>query len=46
MCGFGYYTFADGKTYEGYYLNDKKHGYGIYTWTDGKCYSGWWLLGK
>jgi len=38
--------FADGKLYEGYYFNDKKHGYGIYTWTDDKQYRGWWVLGK
>ena len=38
MEGFGYYTFADGKTYEGLYSNDKKHGYGVYTWLDGKKY--------
>lgn len=46
MNGFGFYSFSDGKTYTGYYLNDKKHGYGIYSWTDGKSYQGWWTLGK
>lgn len=46
MSGFGFYTFSDGKTYEGYYKDDKKSGYGIYTWLDGKKYSGWWDNGK
>ena len=32
--------------YEGYYLEDKKHGYGIYTWSDQKRYAGWWSNGK
>jgi MORN repeat len=36
MSGFGFYRFADGKTYIGYYLADRKHGYGIFTWLDGK----------
>ncbi len=32
--------------YEGFYLEDKKHGYGVYTWSDQKKYSGWWSHGK
>ena len=46
MEGFGFYSFADGKTYEGEYKKDKKHGFGIYSWTDGKVYEGWWTNGK
>ena len=30
--GFGVYKWPDGRKYEGYYLDDKKHGYGIYIW--------------
>ena len=46
MQGFGFYTFADGKKYQGFFTNDKKHGYGVYTWLDGKQYQGWWTNGK
>lgn len=46
MNGFGKYLFADGKEYEGCYLDDKKHGWGSYKWTDGKKYQGWWSQGK
>ena len=42
MHGFGVFTFSDGKTYEGFYFNDKKHGYGIFSWLNGKRYEGWW----
>jgi len=43
---FGYYVWQDGRTYEGQYEEDKKHGYGIYTWSDSKRYAGWWHNGK
>lgn len=46
MHGFGKFTFSDGKSYEGFYSNDKKHGYGIFTWLNGKRYEGWWTDGK
>ena len=46
MNGFGFYRFADGKSYLGYYKADRKHGYGIFAWVDGKQYMGWWSLGK
>lgn len=46
MNNFGTYTFSDGKFYQGFYKNDKKHGYGIYAWSDGKKYQGWWTDGK
>jgi len=37
---------ADGRKYEGEYVNDKKHGYGIYTYPDGRSYKGQWASGK
>jgi hypothetical protein len=46
MHGFGVYTWADGRRYEGEYLNDKKHGFGKYIWADGRQYIGNWYLGK
>ena len=33
---------VDGRYYEGYYENDKKHGYGEYVWEKGKTYQGQW----
>ena len=46
MDDFGIYTWQDGRTYEGFYQDDKKHGYGVYTWSDQKKYAGWWSNGK
>ncbi len=46
MDDFGIYTWQDGRMYEGFYKDDKKHGYGVYTWSDQKKYSGWWFEGK
>lgn len=46
MNGKGVYKWEDGRTYEGEYLNDKKHGYGEYTWADGRKYIGQWAEGK
>lgn len=55
MQGKGYYMWKDGRTYDGEYLNDKKHvknllfigqGFGIYKWTDGRIYEGQWENGK
>jgi hypothetical protein len=34
MDGVGVYRWADGRSYEGEYSDDKKNGYGIYTWPD------------
>jgi hypothetical protein len=34
MEGIGVYTWKDGRSYEGEYSDDKKHGFGIYTWVD------------
>lgn len=46
MHGQGIYTWADGRKYEGEYINDKKHGFGIYTYPDGRSYKGQWANGK
>ena len=46
MHGQGIYTWADGRKYEGHYVDDKKNGYGIYTWADGRKYEGNWKDGK
>lgn len=46
MEGMGIYTWSDGRTYDGEYLDDKKHGYGIYIWADGRVYEGNWNGGK
>jgi len=46
MHGQGIYKWADGRKYEGDYLNDKKHGFGIYTYPDGRSYKGNWSNGK
>ena len=49
MHGFGKFIFADGKMYEGYYKNDKKHGFGVFTWSGSptqRRYEGWWTEGK
>ena len=37
MHGQGIYKWADGRVYEGDYLNDKKHGYGVYTYVGANC---------
>lgn len=46
MHGKGKYTWPDGRSYDGEYVNDKKEGKGIYTWADGRQYNGQWLNGK
>ena len=46
MHGQGIYKWADGRRYEGEYLNDKKDGFGIYTYPDGRSYKGEWANGK
>lgn len=46
MNGKGKTTWPDGRTYEGEYLNDKKHGYGKFTWPDGTSYVGHWINGR
>lgn len=46
MHGRGCYIWADGRKYDGEYINDKKDGYGVYTWADGRKYQGFWANGK
>ena len=46
MDEFGVYQWQDGRRYEGFYKDDKKHGYGLYTWSDQKKYAGFWHGGK
>lgn len=46
MHGRGVFTWADGRCYEGQYLNDKKHGRGKYTWPDGRMYDGQFAHGE
>lgn len=44
--GQGAYSWADGRSYEGAYVDDKKQGFGIYIWPDGRKYEGHWYNGK
>ena len=46
MHGYGIFNWADGRIYEGQYLEDKKEGEGILTWPDGRRYEGPWKAGK
>lgn len=46
MAGIGVYRWVDGRTYNGEFQSDRKHGYGVYTWPDGRQYSGYWVEGK
>lgn len=40
------FTWPDGRTYEGGYKDDKKHGWGVFKWPSGKEYRGYWHEGK
>jgi|APSaa5957512535_1039671.scaffolds.fasta_scaffold216939_2 hypothetical protein len=46
MEGNGHFIWADGRTYEGQFKDDKKSGYGIFYWGDGRKFEGTWLNGK
>lgn len=46
MSGKGVMIWADGRKYEGDFLNDNKHGFGIYHWADGRKYEGQWEANK
>ena len=39
--GRGYFTWPDGRKYEGQFVDDKKQGYGVYIWPDGKSKLGY-----
>ena len=38
--GEGKYTYADGSTYEGQWLDNKINGFGSYLWADGRKFYG------
>lgn len=40
--GTGAYTWADGSTYHGQWLDNKINGFGTYLWKDGRKYYGQW----
>ena len=44
--GYGKYKWADGRQYEGYWLNGKQHGQGHYILKDGSVKIGEWVNGK
>jgi hypothetical protein len=46
MHGKGKLTWADGKIYEGEFVNDKREGHGVFTWKDNRKYIGAWRNGK
>lgn len=46
MHGKGVYTWSDGKTYKGYFENDKKNGKGKLQYPDGRVFKGYWEDGK
>jgi hypothetical protein len=46
MHGYGVFTWADGRKYEGQYFDDKKEGRGVFTWPDQRKYDGLWVNGK
>ena len=42
----GVYLWADGRMYQGDWLNNNMHGKGVYTWKDGRRYDGEYLNDK
>ena len=46
MNGKGVFTWTDGRSYNGEYVNDKKEGWGVFIWPDGRKFEGYWLGGK
>jgi hypothetical protein len=41
--GFGKYTWADGSTYEGDWVDNRINGRGVYLWKDGRRFYGEWI---
>lgn len=39
-------TWADGREYDGNFVNDNKEGYGVYKWNETKKYEGNWKNNK
>ena len=46
MNGWGKMTWADGREYDGNFVNDNKEGYGVYKWNEIKKYEGNWKNNK
>ena len=46
MNGYGKYTYADGKIYEGEYINGIKHGRGKLIYPTNKIYEGTFINGE
>lgn len=46
MNGYGVFTWTDGRSYSGDYVNSKKEGNGVFRWSKGQKYDGQWLNGK
>ena len=42
MQGYGIFTWENGRSYKGNYIEDKKEGYGEFFWPDGRKYFGNW----
>ena len=36
------FTWPDGRSYKGDYMNDKKEGHGVFIWPDGRKFVGYW----
>ena len=45
MHGYGVFTWADGRKFEGNYYEDLKTGHGIFYWPNGQIYEGFWKDG-
>ena len=44
--GYGVYTWNNGDSYSGNWLNGKKHGYGEFRWASGTMWKGEWRNGE
>jgi hypothetical protein len=40
MHGKGFFTWSDGRKYEGEYVENNKLGHGVFTYPDGRIYDG------
>lgn len=46
MNGRGAFKWPCGKSYEGEYKANKRHGFGVFSWSDGRKFMGDWVRGK
>ena len=46
MKGRGIFSWPDGRSYEGDFVNNHRHGQGRLTWEDGHYYDGEWHEGQ